>query len=91
MQIHHFPRLHFPIDKKEKKKNYQVLSFCAINSLEKKYYYRLFKGKKTEYHSVYNNSTAVKMRCMLLTIAFSIIGEHRIAGRPLKGDNSIGY
>jgi hypothetical protein len=35
MQIRHSQHLHFPMDKKEKKISYQVLSFCAVNGLEK--------------------------------------------------------
>jgi len=60
MQIRYSPRLHFRIDKKEKNRSYQVSPLCGVNSLEKQYYYRLFKAKKTEYHSVYNNFTAFK-------------------------------
>ncbi len=49
-------------------------------------YYRLLKGKKPDYHSVYNNYTAFKMRCTLLTVAFSIIGKHRVQSSIINID-----
>ncbi len=91
MQIHRSPRLYFPIDKKEKEINYQVSSPHAVNGVEKKYYYRLFKGKKTDYHSVYNKSTAFKMRSTLLTVTFSIIGEYRIQSTSYYAGDIIEY